>query len=258
MPAAPRQYTSEVSDHLGFLATWPPGMPIRLGMVGTIDEDQVFSPVTSLARLGVKAQESEVAGAGERFTFASAGAVDFSFKAAGATSDLVPSVPQAEAGLGISFKREHATVFQASGISYTRVEDEVDLRNGVISLIKSGDWDRDWVVVTNLVHADTTTAIISRSAESGAEFALSANASAGGIELLNAEFSPRIVASKELNLWMVGSGNMTPLFHAKQAKRRFFSRKLELRGAYSDDFARLESDDLDDDLFKDITVYGSL
>jgi len=227
-------------------------------MVGTIDDDQVFSPVTSLARLGTKFEESSVGGAGERFSFASAGAVDFSFKAAGATSDLIPSVPQAEAGLGISFKREYATVFQASGISYTRIEDQPALQASVIALIKSGRWDRDWVIVTNLVHSDATTAIVSRSPNARAEFALSAGVAAGGIELLSAEFKPRIVASRELNLSIVGSGEMTPLFQAKRAKRRFFSRRFELRGAFSDDLTKLDSDELDDDLFEDIKVYGAL
>jgi hypothetical protein len=258
MVSAARQYTSELSAQLRFLATWPPGVPIGLGMVGTIDDDYVFSPVTSLARLGAKFEESSIAGAGERFSFASAGAVDFSFKAAGATSDLIPSVPQAEAGLGISFKREHATVFQASGISYTRIEDQVDLKNSVIALIKSGRWDRDWVIVTNLVHADSTTAIVSRSGNATAQVALSADAAAGGIELLRAEFKPRMVASSELDLWIVGSGHMTPLFHARRAKRRFFSRRIELRGAYSDDLTKLDSDEHDDDLFDDIEVYGAL
>ena len=258
MASAALQYTSELSGQLRFLATWPPGVPIELGMVGTIDDNQVFSPVTSLTRLGAKFEESSIAGAGERFSFASAGAVDFSFKAAGVTSDLIPSVPQAEAGLGISFKREYATVFEASGISYTRIEDQVDLQASVITLIKSGRWDRDWVIVTNLVHADSTTVILSRSPNASAEFALSAGAAAGGIELLRAEFKPRIVASRELNLSIVGSGEMTPLFHAKRAKRRFFSRRIDLRDAYSDDLTRLDSDELDDDLFEDIKVYGAL
>ncbi len=258
MATAARQYTSDLSDQLGFLATWPPGVPMGLGMVGTIDDDQVFFPVTSLARLGTKFEESTVGGADETFAFASAGAVEFSFKAAGATSDLVPSVPQAQAGLGISFKREHATVFQASGINYTRIEDHVALQADVMALIKSGRWDRDWVIVTDLVHANSTTAIVSRSANAGAEFVLSAGVAAGGIELLSAEFKPRIVASRELQLSMLGSGDMTPLFRAKRAKRRFFSRRIELRGAFSDDFEKLDTEDIDDNLFEDIKVYGAL
>lgn len=261
MTTAAHQYTSELGRELRFNATWTPGMPLALGTIGIIDNDNVFAPVSSLGQFGIKFKEAQPKDGGgtETFSYASAGAVEIGLKLAGKPSGLTPNLPIGRAGLGIRFNREHATVFRADGATHWGMADELSLAKEVISLIKAGLWDKDWSFVTHLVRANSTTVLIARSAGASVEFALSAGVTAGGLELLSADADAKTFASREMQLTIVAAGGMTPLFRAKRVKRRWWlSRKYELRAAYSDELTQLEktTEDLNDDLFEDTPIYN--
>ncbi len=106
MASAARQYARELGRQFRFLTTWTPGVRVALGDIGTIDDDNLFVRVASLADFGISCDETTETEAQEKFDYASAGAVTIGFKAAGSSSDLVPNVPSAKAGLGIHFSRE--------------------------------------------------------------------------------------------------------------------------------------------------------
>ena len=260
MATAARQYTTELGRELRFNATWTPGMPLALGIIGVIDDDNVFVPVSSLGQFGIGFKETQPGtDSKETFNYASAGAVEIGLKLAGKPSDLTPNLPIERAGLGIRFNRDYATVFRADGATHSRMADELSLAKEVISLIKAGLWDKEWSIVTHLVRAASTTALVARSAGASIEFALSAGVSAGGLELLSADADVRTFASREMQLTILAAGGMTPLFRAKRVKRRWWlSRKYKLRAAYSDELEQLEqtTKDLDDDLFEDTPIYN--
>jgi hypothetical protein len=260
MTTAAHQYTSELGRELRFNATWTPGMPLALGTIGVIDDDNVFAPVSSLGQFGIGFKEAEPKnGTTETFSYASAGAVDIGLKLAGKPSDLAPNLPIERAGLGIRFNREHAIIFRADGATHTRMADELPLAREVLSLIKAGIWDKDWTIVTHLVQATSTTVLVARSAGASVEFALSAGVTAGGLELLSADADARTFASRDMQLVIVAAGGMTPLFRAKRVKRRWLlSRKYELRAAYTGELEQLDQNtqDLEDDLFEDTPIYN--
>jgi len=258
MSSAAEQYTRELVDQFKFNATWTPGVPLNLGDIGVIDNG-VFVPITSLDRFGVNLDATAENSGSESFSYASANAVEIGFKAEGEPSSFAPTIPLSDAGLGIQFKREKATVFQLEGATHVRIADEVALRDEVVSLMRANKWDKDWSIVTWLVKAASTTALISRSASSSIEFALSAGVNPGGIELLSVENDVRTVASREMQLTIAGSTNMTPLFRAKRVKRKWFIGRPELRAEFSaaayDATGRAETDD--DGLFDDDPpIYG--
>ena len=258
MSSAAQQYMSELHDEFGFLATWTPGMRMALGDIGVVDDEQGFLRVTALEEFGIGFKDVPAGAGTESFQYASAGGVEIALKLAGAVSPLVPNVPVDQAGLGVRFSRKHATVFRADGATQHRIANEVALAAEIASLIRDGRWDRDWSIVTHLVRAATTTALVARSAGSGVEFALSAGVQAGGLELLSADAGARAVSSREMQVTIVGTGGATPLYRARRVKRRWFSRKVELRATFSDEFEQLNpaEDENDEDLFEDTPVYG--
>jgi len=260
LPSAARQYTNELKRELGFLAAWPPGARIALGDIGTINEDNVFVRASSLELFGIPFKEAAASKGTQTFQFASAGAVEIGVKLAGQTSALVPSVPQAKAGLGIRFTREYATAFRAEGVRQRRIDDQVALAREVLALMRDERWDRDWSVVTEVVHATSTTALVGHSAGSGAEFEISGAAQGAGLELLSAEAGLRTVTSRDMQLMIVGTGGTTPLFRAMRVKRRWFIGKPELRAAYSDELKTLTTadEDLDEDLFEATPIYNGI
>jgi len=259
MATAAHQYTAEIARELRFNATWTPGVPLALGMIGVVDRDNIFAPVSSLGQFGIKFKEAQPSNGGtESFDYASAGAVEIGLKLAGETSDLTPNLPKARAGLGIRFRREYATVFRADGATHWRIADELCLAEEVVSLIKAGRWDKDWSVITHLVRATSTTVLIARSAGASVEFSLSAGVAAGGLELLSADAGAATFASREMQFMILAAGGMTPLFRAKRVKRRWLWGKYELRASYSPELAQLErsTEQLDDDLFEDTPIYN--
>lgn len=258
MSSAARQYTADLRRELSFLASWPPGARLQLGDVGTTDGDNVFMRLSSLQALGVPFKEMLASEGRENYQYASKGGVDFGVKLAGEPSSLLPNVPLHKAGLGIRFKRKHAVVFRADGARHSRIEDLLLLRNEVLSLIQAGQWNRDWSIVTHLVSADATTVLVGSSASSGIEFELDGAVQAGGLELLSATGSLHTVASREMELAMVGTGGATPLFRGMRVKRRFFLfGPEELRAAYSDDLERLATgEEEDEDVFEETPIYN--
>jgi hypothetical protein len=258
MASAARQYARELGRQFRFLATWTPAVRVALGDIGTIDDDNLFVRVASLADFGISFDETVEQGASETFDYASAGAVKIGFKAAGSPSALVPNVPIATAGLGIHFSREHATVFRADGATHSRIANEIRLVEDVAWLMREHRWDRNWSIVNHVVQAESTSVLLAQSAGASIEFGLSAKVTGGGLELLNADVGLQTVASREMQFSIVGIGNSTPLFRAKRVRRRWFVGQPQLRAAYSDDFARREASAEDDDLFEDTPIYNGV
>jgi hypothetical protein len=274
MASAAEIYTTELSRELRFLAAWTPGVPIQLGAIGKISDDHIFAPLSSISSFGSTLDETLSGHEESALTFASAEAVEVHFKLAGKTSDVVSSVAAAQAGLGIVFKRKFATVFRADGIRHHQISDQLKLARDVLGLLRAGEWKRDWFIVTHVVEADSTTALISSSNNAVAEFSLGANVQGGGLELLRAEFQPRVALSRDMEVTIVTSGGLTPLFRASRVRRRWFIGPSDLRAAYSgnleeytddvrkrrDQLDELEDDDksLENEFLDQVPVYDLL
>lgn len=253
MATAGEQYCRELARNLRYNAAWPPGIRVVLGDIGIIDDD-VFMPLTSLEQFGVRL-ELAPAGHDIAFEYASAGSVEFGFKLKGDVNPLVPNIPINQAGLGIKFIRENATVFRAEGGVQQRFADETRLKAEIRSLIRAGLWDRDWHVVTDVIDAKSTAALVSKFSGASVEVSVSADVSAGGLELLTAAAEAKIVASRSMQIAIIATNGLTPLFRAKRVKRHWFSSRVDLRSAFSDEFQRAGEAD-DDDLFEDTPVYA--
>jgi hypothetical protein len=235
-------------------------MRIQLGDVGTLDHDNIFVRETSLDAFGIGFDTVNASEGSESVDYTTAGAVDVGFKLAGKTSDLTPNVPAASAGLGVKFAREYAIAFHADGLTRERIADQRTLAREVLSLMRAKEWDDDWSVVTEVAHADSITALIGSSSQSGVEFELGADVSAGGLELLSAKTGVKTLTRRKMNLMMVGTGGTTPLYLARRVKRKWIVGPQELRASYADDLVQLKpaDDDLDEGLFEDTPIHSAI
>ena len=96
MAKAWEQYTKEMFEKFGYMATWTPGLPLELGDVGS-HQRKVFSRATSLKNLGIefKTREDKTE---ETQKHSSSGSVSIMFKAAGKAPAVGSVLTQAEAG----------------------------------------------------------------------------------------------------------------------------------------------------------------
>jgi len=267
MSPAARDYTSEIARRIGYLGTWLPNAPIHIGDIGTPDGQNVFVPMSSLIKLGINIDiESSVAsnGGGDHgIGFTSKKGVEVAFKASGSTALALPHVPIDEAGIGFSFTRAHAVVFRADGLRHDRIADEIRLLADIRALVEADKWDPKWGIVTQVVHAESTTALVANSSGASAEFSVGAGVGSGGLELLRAEVGTKWAFEQDLAVDFFGQKGLTPLFRAKRLHKRWF-RKETLRAAYSAELSRgdLTESDLDvteeaeDNIWEDTPVYG--
>ena len=170
-PSIYKLYAKNVYENLRYRPTWLPGSPVELGTVGLIEEG-IFRPITDLNKLDIPF-EAKVDADQDTIDFASKNGVTISFKAAGETNGKFEAIPKASAGVLIEFSHEGAVVLQLKDVSLNRIADQNSLSRALLKSIAVGaelkQWQRDWVVITEVARVGRATIVISRSGKSRLE-----------------------------------------------------------------------------------------
>ena len=239
------------------LAAWPPASPMKVGHVGRFLGDHVFDQETSLGVCGIEFSVDDEPGPGV-LSYTSEGVTESGVKAGTRVPDLASGAITAKAQVRIGFQREHGIIFRASGLRYQTMRDQPRMARNVARLAESGQWGRDWYVVTQVVHAASATILISDAPAAEVELSLAADAEAGGIglpgielpgiELFGAGLAPRVVRYTHMHVLIVDEGGLAPLFKAKRVRRTFFGDVTLKAGFGPADVSAIE--DLDDTSFE--------
>ena len=217
-----KMYAKDVYGNLKYRPTWLPGTPVQLGTVGVI-EDGIFRAVTDLNRLGIP---SEVIVDSDRdaIDFTSEKGVSIAFKAAGETNARFRAIAKADAGALIEFSREGAVVLQLKDVSLNRISDQHSLRRALLTSIAVGDeskqWQRDWVVITEVARAGHATIVISHSGNSRLE--LKASGSTAPTSLVDASAAFSVAAESQISTKVIAESGLTPLYRGLRVMQRFF------------------------------------
>ncbi len=215
------RYTKEIHEGLKYWAAWSPGVLLQLGDCGPV-WDFVFHRERNIRDYGV--DFSELPGrATEEWNYTSSKAVSWDVQAQADTQNIIPQVPQGQAGIRVSFTRENALVFVAPGGVQSSVADITKLKQDLIDkALDYGSPDlypRDFAVITDLVKVQSATALISEGA--AAEFVASATAdlTAGLVSLGDVKLGIARKSAKSVNALLVARENVTPLFRGFKLKR---------------------------------------
>ncbi len=220
-----QQYCTQLQRNLtGLHANFPPNRPLALGDYG-IKRDDVFQRLGNIRTFGVAFTATE--GTSEStIQFKSAGAVDVEFVAKGEAR--VGAVPAVNAGLDLKFTRENAVFFNAAGCTLTQVDDIAAVGEALGALLAAGRWDSGFYVVTSLVHAASTTAVVSSAR--GSEVGLEAASDVPHIDLTDASLKLRIKRSRSTALEIVTANGQTPLMQLSRL-RGVFSKVIRPEAA---------------------------
>ncbi|HEY3421142.1 MAG TPA: hypothetical protein VGK23_11380 [Methanomassiliicoccales archaeon] len=215
-------YAKEIYKNLKYRPTWLPGTPLALGTVGHFVNDQ-FIAVTDLTNLGIPFEET-IDPDKDDIDFTSKKGVSITFKAAGETNDQFKAVAKAEAGALVEFSKEGAVVLQLRDVSLNRISDQAKLSRDMLRAINDDDeakkWQRDWVVVTEVAKAGSSTIFISESKKSRLE--LKASGSAMPTSLVDASANLSIATLSDVSTKVLAEAGLTPLFRGLRVKQRFF------------------------------------
>lgn len=213
-------YAREILRERRMWAAWPPDEKLTLGTFGFVD-GSIFTPQGHLDDFGVATRVSgSSANASE--TFASAGTVAI---ATGANLTLpvddLEIVPGAR--VEVSFGRKHGVFLLLAGCGNSRIDNHLQVVEGISRLHESGDWDQRWRVVTGARTAELSAVAIS--SEKDASVRIEAHAEIGE---LGGRVKLELTHGKKLGFQATAEGSLTPLLELRQA--RLSARVPVMRG----------------------------
>jgi hypothetical protein len=216
-------YMREIAAQWSYLPTWLPGRTVRLGQTGTFDGTQV-NVESDLANEGIafsqEHDESET-----ELEYHSAGAVSYGWTvgAAIATGE--------RAQLQISFSRENAIVLDACGAVEHRITNLKGLKEEILTRDGRSQWPKRRAVIVSVVHAKSTTVLISSANDSSVTCEANAGQALGN--LADPRLELKRSAARSMQTAIISDGDFTPIHQALVLRKGLFgSRTLEgaLRG----------------------------
>lgn len=220
MASAQGQYTNEMKKKFGYYATWNPGVPLKLGDIGTFN-DNVFTRLSNLADRGI---EFEVRPDETKTPLEhnSEGSVSVTTKLSGTVAPQGSVLTNLDAGIIVEFSKENSTLFKANNTTSPSIKDTITLGEQVLKLYREGKWNKNWVIITELVEAENATVIISNNSNSKIELKANANIDAPTFDIADAEFKFSTQFSKGLETKIISAEGLTPLFKVMGMKTRIF------------------------------------
>lgn len=232
-------YTREMHTRYEYLACWLPSTPLALGDVGILSGHR-FRKVTTLTELGISfTREADGAVADLEYSSTDYVSVD---------SDTRLDAAAADVNLSVSFARDGATLFQASGCVQETIGRLPGLEAALLRAYSGGTWDLRHVVVTEVVRTGPTAIIVSERRGARMTLRLSAASLGGPLPFAGATGSYTVTAKSGIAASVLAPGGATPLFQAAQLRRRLLG---EPRLVFRSD------EELEDDTPQDEDLPGS-
>ena len=208
--ASPTNFSRAVRKGLGYHATYSFAVPIVLGTVGVL-EDDVFRPIGHINEIIPEFRaDTEISRA-----------TDLSFELNGKTRTGPDS-----SRVSVTFSRRNGILLYLSGCRSSSFVDMSAFTRLLIERFQDGSWKKNWHVVTQAIEADSTTILISGTANSSAGFQLD-----GGRPRRQPTLSGDVTVSrsKGLAISVVATPGLTPLFRLVRIRRRFLGEpQLEM------------------------------
>jgi hypothetical protein len=196
-------YASEVQGQTHRYANWLPNSPLEIGHFGSM-KGMLFE---SLGRIEGIPTITSPATEDIDFTIHASRKIDATQEAAadaGVTSGQVL--------LGIGFEKEAGVSFSATETRTERVQDFKALGEMLISKIDSREFNKNHVIVVEVVHAAKATIICSSKAGAEVKFAVAAKTPINPTVMVNLNSSGSLVAERGVGFKIVGEGPIHPLF----------------------------------------------
>ena len=213
-----RKYTRELKRQFSYLATWLPGTPLDLGDIGILKRN-IFTKISNLSDLNIQF-DIEKDTTKSDIEHSSKGAVSIATKASGTVAPPGSALGNVDAGITVEFSKENAILFKANGTLSNAIKDQIKLGKEILELFRKGEWDKDWVVVTELVEADSATILISSSSKGKIELNAKGEINASNLDIADANLGLELAYSKDVSTKIIAESSLTPLFKAKQVMGR--------------------------------------
>ncbi len=232
----------EIKKELKYFVPWLPGTPLELGDVGEMNEG-VFERKTNLKNLDIKFKIIKDKTKND-IKYQSEDTVEeyLDGKIEMSSNPIVKS----KAKLRFEFNREGGIIFNAIGVKNDKIDDIYKLQQDVLKLKQ---WNKKWVIITEVVKAESAVVLISNSSisESSLGFGVETDI-LKNLNIANPELELYSISSKNMAVNLIAKEPLTILYKASKLKKTIFSSNLELQNV-----SKVRSVSMKEDLQKDTT-----
>ncbi|MGV8915834.1 MAG: hypothetical protein ACOH1X_10355 [Kaistella sp.] len=217
MASAQDQYTKEMYKKFGYHATWLPGVNLQLGDIGTMDNG-VFTRNGNIKKQGISFEIREDK-TRTTLEYYSQGGVSVSQKLSGKAAPPGSVFGDIDAGIIVEFLKDKAVLFKANNTSSPSIEDAIALGKEVLKRYEAGEWNKNYVIITEILEAETLTVLISNQANTKVELKAQANIKASHFDIADAAFKFGTEIKGGLETHIIAQEGATPLFKMMGIKK---------------------------------------
>ncbi len=215
MPDPAVKYAIEVhKKYRTYWPTWIPSERVAIGDFGELHRGIFFKRLGHVSECGISkaALKTNPAKGRDDLYFRSKGRVRVRLQADGANAIPGLGIPPGRVGGRIKFTRANAAFLAAVGVKVRALRSEHKLRAELTAKVESREFPADYVVVTDLLDAESGRVFISSAR--GESVMLHAKAAVGAAPLQLASLGGRLdmAADSEAMMSFDGTQGMTPLF----------------------------------------------
>jgi hypothetical protein len=220
MKGPQEQYTDELKKKFGYIATWLPGVPLLLGDIGILN-DNVFTRIAGLEDFQIPF-DIRVDDTADDLDYSSKGSVSVTAKLSGTIAPQGSTLTNLDAGFIVEFGNENSILFKANQTRTNLIKDTVKIGNEILKLYRAGKWNKHWVVITELVKAESASILISNTSNGKIELKANANINAANLDIADAKFEFGATFYRGIDTKIIAQSGLTPLFKVKGIKTRIF------------------------------------
>jgi hypothetical protein len=166
------QFSGEFIGAFDRLPVWLPGSGMQVGDVG-IPEAKGWQQMSSLRELAITFG-TEPSDAPASYSYHSQDAAQVEARLSAESGAIVKYLASARAGFQVKFGRQGAFVFRAPTVESERIARLHSVQEEIIKRAKAGDWEPNWVLVTEVVRARPIIILVAGKSDSEASVDLGA------------------------------------------------------------------------------------
>ena len=229
MKSLPKFYQDYIDKNFGsYHATWLPTRELNVGDVISIGDDGGIIPQSTLNRLEIPFEVVQDETPFDTDSKQDAD-VDIAPVAQAGTPAVGNVVTNAEVGFNIHFKKGNSVVFKLSGSRLYRINFIAELTPTIIKKFKEGTWQKEWMIITELIKADSGTIILAQSGNTSISLKAKADVHAGPIKITDPSLSFDNSANNDDTGTYIKS-DITPLYRCMGIKSSLFGIRFNTRG----------------------------
>ena len=215
-------YLKHMAKQTGYRATWEPNRPLFVGAVGKLEEG-VFTIFSNLEKEGIVPEVVEDESEGF-WDYTSNESVGVGIKLAGQAPIAGSVLTEADAGFTLDFKSQDAVVFQADKTLTHQIVNMGAIEKQIIEKYRNDDWPKDWLVINQLIEAESATIIISNSSNNQIDLKAAANIGTTNLKLTDASLGLHVVRERGSSFKILAKNGITPLYRVMGIRHPLFGK----------------------------------